>query len=75
MNKDISVFTPKHKKYFSTPRKMDEITYDLFNGDQWEANHFQNVHLLGRNLKMVEIGKPSKLHIVNYDYKEKEQMY
>lgn len=42
MTQEIEQLTAKQKKFFSKPRTMAEIWKDLFNGDQWAANHFQN---------------------------------
>lgn len=67
-------FTKKHKKYFDTPRTMEEIMNDLFKGDAWAANAFQNIHLIGRNLKIVTLNgshmedKNGKLFIVNENW-------
>lgn len=36
-------------RFFKKPRNMSEII-DLFNGDQWEANHFQTKHVLSNVL-------------------------
>jgi len=67
--KQVTKFTAKHKKFFSEPKTMQEIT-DLFNGDIFAANEFQTVNLLGRNIKTITrlAGCPSPLMFVNYDW-------
>jgi len=60
-------FTDKHKKIFSKPQTMQQIT-DLFKGDIYQANAFQSVNLIGRNLKTIIIDE--KLYFVNYNYNE-----
>lgn len=73
MKQDLSIFTAKHKKFFKKPRTMEDIRY-LF-GDVYEANSFQSIHLIARNIKMINVkeeqpggGYTEKLHLVNYDY-------
>lgn len=34
--------TPKQKKFFKEPKGMYSIWQDLFNGDAFAANNFQN---------------------------------
>jgi len=72
-----TTFTDLHKKFFKTPRTMQEVT-DLFNGDIYAANAFQSVNLIGRNLKTVNLdgvvrGQPvtNYLFFVNYEWKDK----
>lgn len=45
--------TSKQAAYFKKPRAMDEITIDLFKGDAWAANEFQNHFLNNNTLKIV----------------------
>lgn len=58
-------FTGKYKKFFNQPRTMQEVT-DFFKDDIFEANSFQSVNLIGRNLKTIQ--QLGKLFFVNYDY-------
>jgi hypothetical protein len=37
---------------------MEEIMNDLFGGDEWAANQFQNDHLSCGNLEMCQIENP-----------------
>jgi len=34
--------TTKQMEFFKTPKSMEETAKELFNGDYWEANRFQN---------------------------------
>ena len=52
---------PKQRRFFNKPRTMQEVTA-LFNGDEWAANEFQSVALIGRQIEMIEID--GKLHFI-----------
>lgn len=45
--------TPKQKKFFKQPKQMIEIMNDLFDGDAWAANEFQN-YALNNNLLILK---------------------
>jgi len=55
--------TKKQLKYFKIPRGMYEIAQDLFNGDFWEANHFQN-KFIGNGV--LKIGNGTKISLIEY---------
>ena len=38
--------------YFKKPRGMQELAKELFNGDYWEANNFQNWAMSNNYLKL-----------------------
>lgn len=46
---DKPTLTPKQKKFFSTPKSMQSVMNDLFDGDAFSANNFQN-YALNNNL-------------------------
>lgn len=46
--------TKKQIQFFHKPRTMEEIALDLFNGDYWEANHFQNKFIGNDVLHLTE---------------------
>jgi len=50
--------TRKQSNFFHKPRTMEEIMNDLFGGDEWAANQFQNDHLSCGNLEMCQIENP-----------------
>ncbi len=51
--------TKKQSKFFNNPRSMDEII-NLFMGDAWAANQFQNDMLSNGQLTTVIIDKKIK---------------
>ena len=46
------MLTPKQNKFFSKPRTMAEIMNDLFKGDAWAANAFQNEQIAAGTLEV-----------------------
>jgi hypothetical protein len=50
--------TPTQKRFFSKPRTMAEILNDLFKGDEWAANAFQNENLSNGTLETLLIDNP-----------------
>lgn len=50
--------TRKQLSFFNKPRTMVEIMNDLFNGDMWAANSFQNEEMTNGNLEICLIDNP-----------------
>jgi hypothetical protein len=59
--------TQTQKRFFNTPRTMEEIMNNLFKGDAFAANNFQNENINNGSLKMILIN--NYLHIVKSDFK------
>jgi len=52
--------TATQSRFFNKPRTMGEIMNDLFKGDEWAANHFQNDMLNSKQLILDTNHKFSK---------------
>jgi hypothetical protein len=50
--------TTTQTRFFSKPRTMEEIMNDLFNGDSWAANDFQNKEINAGNLETCLVDNP-----------------
>lgn len=55
--------TTTQSRFFNKPRTMKEIMNDLFKGDQWAANSFQNDMLNSKQL------------VINSDHKFSKPLY
>lgn len=46
------IFTKKHREYFKEQKGMQKLAKDLFGGDYFMANNFQNWAMINNYLKL-----------------------
>jgi hypothetical protein len=55
--------TATQLKFLTTPKTMQQIADELFKGDYWAANHFQNRFI---NNAVLQINKDATIQVIDW---------